>query len=94
MKIATLAVLAVASLALNVISAQDTASLKPATKDGRLAPLLSNLGNLHVPVTTKNPDAQKYFDQGMTLVYGFNHAEALRSFQEVARNDGNCAMAY
>jgi tetratricopeptide (TPR) repeat protein len=73
---------------------QGAASLKHTTSDGRLAPLLDNLGNLHVPVTTKNADAQKFFDQGMRLLYGFNHAEALRSFREAARNDDSCAMAY
>lgn len=74
--------------------AQQTADLKPTTTDGRMAPLLKNLGSLHVPVTTRNPDTQKYFDQGMRLIYGFNHAEALRSFREAARNDDQCAMAY
>lgn len=64
------------------------------TRDGRLSPLLSNLGNLNAPVTTNSPDAQKYFNQGLTLVYAFNHAEALRSFQEAARADPACAMAY
>ena len=64
------------------------------TADGHLAPLLKNLGNLHHPITTKSPDAQKYFDQGLTLVYGFNHNEALRSFKEVARLDPTCAMAW
>ncbi len=38
--------------------------------------------------------AQKYFNQGIILAYGFNHEEAFRSFQEVARLDSNCAMAY
>jgi hypothetical protein len=75
-------------------AAQETGNLKDTTNDGRLAPLLQNLGNLHVPVTTKNPDTQKYFDQGMRLLYGFNHAEALRSFREAARNDDGCGMTY
>lgn len=59
-----------------------------------LAPRLSGLGPLHVPVTTKVEGAQEFFDQGMRLIYGFNHFEALRSFQEVARLDPDCAMAY
>ena len=73
---------------------QEGVILKHTTKDGRLAPLLDNLGDLHVPVTTTSLDTQRYFDQGMRLIYGFNHAEALRSFREAARNDENCAMAY
>lgn len=62
--------------------------------EGRLAPLLKNLGNLHFPITTKSPEAQRFFNQGLTLVYAFNHAEALRSFREAARIDGECGMAY
>jgi tetratricopeptide (TPR) repeat protein len=64
------------------------------TKDGRLAPELKNLGSLHHKITTKAADAQKFFDQGLTLVYGFNHSEAIRSFREAARLDPQCAMAY
>jgi hypothetical protein len=64
------------------------------TRDGRLAPRLKNLGNLQMPVTAASGDAQAFFDQGLTLVYAFNHAEALRSFQEAARLDPECAMAY
>ncbi|MBK9096926.1 MAG: tetratricopeptide repeat protein [bacterium] len=58
------------------------------------APLFNNLGTLHFPVTTSSELAQKYFDQGVILAYGFNHEEAFRSFEEVARLDSNCAMAY
>ncbi|MEZ5354911.1 MAG: hypothetical protein R2762_19930 [Bryobacteraceae bacterium] len=64
------------------------------TRDGRLAPVLANLGSYHRQVTTKSQDAQRFFDQGLILVYGFNHAEAIRSFQEAARIDPDCAMAY
>ena len=46
------------------------------------------------PITTESELAQKYFDQGVILAYGFNHEEAFRSFEEVARLDSNCAMAY
>jgi len=56
--------------------------------------LFENLGTLHHPVTTSSPLAQRYFDQGLRLVYAFNHDEATRSFQEAARLDPNCAMAY
>ncbi len=59
------------------------------------APLFSDLGgNLSFPITTSSELAQKYFNQGMTLAYGFNHAEAFRSFKEAAHQDTNCAMAY
>lgn len=58
------------------------------------APLFDNLGTLHLPITTGSQLAQKYFDQGLILAYGFNHEEAFRSFEEVASLDSNCAMAY
>jgi tetratricopeptide (TPR) repeat protein len=58
------------------------------------APLFDNLGTLNFPITTNSALAQKYFDQGVILAYGFNHEEAFRSFEEVARLDSNCAMAY
>jgi tetratricopeptide (TPR) repeat protein len=45
-----------------------------------------------MPVTTSSPEAQKYFDQGMTLSYAFNHAEAIRSFKQAIALDPACAM--
>ena len=60
----------------------------------RKAPLFDNLGDLNYPVTTDSDLAQKYFNQGLTFAYGFNHEEAFRSFEEAARLDSNCAMAY
>jgi tetratricopeptide (TPR) repeat protein len=57
-------------------------------------PLFDNLGTLHHPITTTSPQAQRYFDQGLRLVYAFNHDEAHRAFTEAARLDPNCAMAY
>jgi len=64
------------------------------TRDGRVSPMLRNLGRLHHSISTKEAMAQKYFDQGLTLVYAFNHAEAVRSFKEAARVDPQSAMAY
>lgn len=57
-------------------------------------PLYDNLGNHHIAVTTRFPRAQAYFDQGMRLVYGFNHGEAIRAFTEATRVDPACAMCY
>lgn len=62
--------------------------------DGRIAPLFEDLGNLTYPINTNSPDAQRYFDQGMMLAYGFNHAEAARSFREALRRDPECVMCY
>lgn len=57
-------------------------------------PLFEGLSALHHPVTTTVPDAQRYFDQGLRLIYAFNHDEAARAFKEAVRLDPNCAMAY
>lgn len=57
-------------------------------------PLYSNLGDYHREITTSEPMTQQYFDQGLRLVYAFNHAEAIRAFDEAARLDPNCAMCY
>lgn len=59
-----------------------------------IAPLFENLGTHTVPISTQNPLVQRYFDQGIMLTYGFNHAEALRSFQYAAELDPSCAMCY
>jgi tetratricopeptide (TPR) repeat protein len=57
-------------------------------------PLYTNLGDHHYAITTGVPLAQRYFDQGLRLTYGFNHAEAIRAFNEAARLDPDCAMCY
>lgn len=62
--------------------------------EGQLAPRLQNLGSHTFPVTTRLRQAQLYVNQGVNLAYGFNHAEAGRSFREAARLDPACAMAY
>jgi tetratricopeptide (TPR) repeat protein len=56
--------------------------------------LVSGLGDLHHPVSTKNPQAQQFFDQGLRYIYAFNHDEAARSFQHAAELDPALAMAY
>jgi len=65
-----------------------------APADNGPAPLLDGLGHLHHAITTSKPEAQRYFDQGLTLVYGFNYDEATRSFRYAAKLDPKCAMAY
>jgi hypothetical protein len=50
-------------------------------------PLYDNLGTLHHPITTTSDQAQRYFDQGLRLVYAFNHEEAVQAFEEAARLD-------
>ena len=55
-------------------------------------PLLGGLGTWQHIITAKSATVQAYFDQGLALIYGFNHDEALRSFEEAARIDPACAM--
>jgi tetratricopeptide (TPR) repeat protein len=57
-------------------------------------PRFDGLGRHHHPITTKWQLAQRYFDQGLTLCFNFNHAEAVRSFEAAAMVDTNCAMAW
>lgn len=57
------------------------------------ARLMPGLSTLHHPVSTKNPEAQKFFDQGLALIYAFNHEESARSFKRAAELDPQLAMA-
>ncbi|WEK21601.1 MAG: hypothetical protein P0Y49_10675 [Candidatus Pedobacter colombiensis] len=72
----------------------------PATNDkawyssDRKAPILKGLKGIDFKISTTNKEVQHYFNQGMMLAYGFNHAEAARSFHEAIRLDSACAMAY
>ncbi|RPE14261.1 tetratricopeptide repeat protein [Chitinophaga lutea] len=61
---------------------------------GKKAPLFEGLGGIDFRISTSVEAAQTYFNQGMMLAYGFNHAEAARSFYEATRLDSTCAMAY
>lgn len=66
----------------------------PAAKDKRKAVLLDGLGSIHHPVLTKNVEAQKFFDQGLRLIYAFNHDEAFLAFERAAELDPGLGMAY
>jgi len=72
------------------VAAQDHASHVQTHSVG----LVTGLGDLHHPVSTKNPQAQQFFDQGLRFIYAFNHDEAARSFQHAAELDPKLAMAY
>lgn len=61
---------------------------------GKKAPKLEGLKGIDFKISTSSKEAQEYFAQGMMLAYGFNHAEAARSFYEAIRLDSTCAMAY
>ncbi|MBA3255086.1 MAG: tetratricopeptide repeat protein [Pyrinomonadaceae bacterium] len=55
--------------------------------------LASGLGDVNHPVSTTNPEAQKFFNQGLAYMYAFNHEEAIRSFKRAASLDPQLAMA-
>ena len=71
-----------------------TTALPPSADDRPTAPLLEGIGPLHFPISTEEPLAQAYFDQALTLAFGFNHAEAVRSFKEAARRDATCGICW
>src|SRR5688500_12196736 len=79
----------VASLAL-----QEPGARLGAESAASSAPELSGLGTDHLEVTTQVPKAQAFFDQGLRLLYAFNHQEARRAFQQAARLDPTLAMAH
>src|SRR6185436_10383648 len=80
-----------------ILAATETAPFQPVPPKpalGETPPLYGNLGNLHWKVATKNRKAQAYFDQGLILALGFNHAEAQRAFREAQKLDPACAMCF
>jgi len=58
------------------------------------AQLLPGMGSLHHPIATSNPETQRFFDQGLTLIFAFNHDEAVRSFRRAAELDPKAAMPW
>ncbi len=76
-------------LSCTLLMAQDTAPMqsKPVT-------MMTGLGDLHHPVSTKIIEAQQFFDQGLRLIYAFNHDEATRSFHHAGELDPKLAMAW
>ena len=58
------------------------------------APFMRGMGSHHHPVSTTNIDAQRFFNQGLSFVFAFNHEEAIRSFKRAAELDPKLAMAH
>lgn len=70
------------------------ASLVVAQVDAQESPLYEGFSGYSRPVTCRNASVQSWFDQGLQLLYGFNHDEAIRSFEKAAELDPSCAMAW
>jgi len=70
-----------------------TQQARPASAEAR-PPLYPGLGKLHMKITTGVPAAQNYFDQGLRLLFAFNHAEAARAFRAAQQLDPQCAMCF
>ena len=58
------------------------------------APLFEGMSDYHMPITTQDDNAQRYFNQGMVLAFAFNHAESIRSFRAAQTLDPSCAMCF
>lgn len=67
---------------------------KPGSQPTPTVTLYTGLGEHTRPVATSNPEAQRFFDQGLNFMYGFNHDEAVRAFRQAAQLDPDCAMAH
>src|SRR5262245_65753288 len=68
----------------------DNTSVKPAAAEA----LFEGRGTHARKITTHSPEAQRYFDQGLAFLFGFNHDEAIRSFRQAATLDTSSAMAW
>ncbi|HJU87669.1 MAG TPA: hypothetical protein VJ788_09900, partial [Gemmatimonadota bacterium] len=79
------------TFALNVAAA---ALLSVTSSPADTVVLFDDLGEHHYEISTTNPIAQQYFDQGLRLMWGFNHAEAIRAFDQAAKIDPECAICY
>jgi tetratricopeptide (TPR) repeat protein len=83
-------------------TAQQPASASPSAGHGgghgaaqqSRSALLGQMGAHHRTITTSSPEAQQFFDEGLTLLYGFNHEEAFRSFEHAARLDDKAPMPH
>ncbi|MDQ2871097.1 MAG: hypothetical protein M3S32_10160, partial [Acidobacteriota bacterium] len=80
------------ALAAGILSAQTPVPAPAPEAAKKPPPLFANLGDYHRPISSRSPDAQRYFDQGLRLVYGFNHEEAFRAFEHAASVDPGCGI--
>src|SRR5437667_6214780 len=86
-----LAIVLVLPIALALSAQQHDAHAPAAQKPATLTP---GMGALHHAIATKSAEARKFFDQGLTFVYAFNHDEAIRSFRRAAELDPRSPMPH
>jgi tetratricopeptide (TPR) repeat protein len=77
-----------------VVGCGPEASFPTAGTEGRYAPVFPGWGHYHYAISTTIDSAQYYFDQGLSLYYGYHLTESLASFKEAALKDSNCVMVY
>jgi tetratricopeptide (TPR) repeat protein len=83
-----------------VLVGKNSFSCAPETTDAKWfesdnkAPLFKGMDVINYPISTKNSEAQKYFNQGLVFAFGFNHAEAARSFYYATKLDSLSAMCF
>lgn len=70
------------------------AATGPLARSDEAIALYPDLSEVRFPVTASNEQARQYFNQGLMLTYGFNHAGAVRSFREAQRLDPECALCW
>lgn len=75
---------------LSLACTQILSAAEPATTP----PLYSGLGDFARKITTTSPDAQRYFNQGLCFLFAFNHDEAIRAFEQAAKLDPDCPLAW
>ena len=88
---------AIAVVSLTTALAASTAAQEveyPAGFDEEATYYPEALGPLTRPITTDSPEAQKFFDQGVQMMYAFTPLRAARSFRQAQREDPDCAMCF
>src|SRR2546423_11195820 len=93
MKRITLIVAFCLAITSNIFAENNSGNMNMPAAD-KPATLMNGLGSYQHAVSTTNKEAQRFFDQGLTLVYAFNHEAAIRSFKRAAELDPQMAMAY
>ena len=98
MRVRLITVASIAALTLAACGgspAPDRHTVRPEPAQGLQPPrLMPGMGSHHHAIATTSPEAQRYFDQGFDLVFGFNHEEAVRSFKRSAKLDPKSPMPY